>query len=219
MRDSIPGSIIIRLKWHFPIAIISIGVLITNIGVFFIKMLRRKGDDILLYIIRFLGSILPLFVVFILPPIDQMMQKQVVKNASQIIAAIENYKFKEGHLPETLDDLVPKYLAEIPKPGLARKEINTYIYKPLSPEYKLPSPDGRSQLDFTLLVGWYGGGMYGSAAILYYPPYKNMTSYERSYAYFEVPTPSLWIVNTLEMAIYDEVEQLSENWIYIMSPD
>jgi len=56
----------------------------------------------------------------------------VIQRAEPLIAALDQYHNEEGEYPDSLQDLVPKYLSEIPQAGLARCPEFHY-WKPKKP--------------------------------------------------------------------------------------
>lgn len=59
--------------------------------------------------------------------------------AVQVLAALEAYKKDKATYPDSLDELVPKYLAEIPRPpiGLFRDEGDRFVYLNYGDSYAL----------------------------------------------------------------------------------
>ena len=59
--------------------------------------------------------------------------------AVQVLEALEAYKKDNATYPESLDELVPKYLAEIPRPpiGLFRDDGDRFVYLNYGDSYAL----------------------------------------------------------------------------------
>ena len=53
-------------------------------------------------------------------------EKKLLANGNKIIFAVEKFATENGHFPKTLDDLVPKYLQEIPKTDWKRRYLLSF---------------------------------------------------------------------------------------------
>ncbi|MBN1459086.1 MAG: hypothetical protein JXA57_06090, partial [Armatimonadetes bacterium] len=72
--------------------------------------------------------------------------RNVVARSQTLIAALEAYEGEHGHYPESLDELVPHYLPEIPNTGYGvRREFHYYRAEtsPASTNPQIRHADGR----------------------------------------------------------------------------
>ena len=53
-------------------------------------------------------------------------EKKLLANGNKIIFAVKKFATENGHFPKTLDDLVPKYLQEIPKTDWKRRYLLSF---------------------------------------------------------------------------------------------
>lgn len=53
-------------------------------------------------------------------------EKVLLEKGNKIVSALEAYRAEKGGLPESLDDLVPQYLSEIPKTGMKRRYLLSF---------------------------------------------------------------------------------------------
>ncbi len=72
---------------------------------------------------------------FLVRPASNFSRDFAIKNCAKIIASIEDYKATNGHYPESLDDLYPRYGEKTPKPAIMG--ISGFRYNKIGENYSL----------------------------------------------------------------------------------
>lgn len=75
---------------------------------------------------------------FLVVPVSDFSRQYAIKRTEPLINAIENYKTKEGHYPETITDLQPAYLHKVPRPAIMGSE--QFEYERTADAYNLSFP-------------------------------------------------------------------------------
>ena len=95
---------------------------------------RRSG------LFRFAAGALLLFAIFGSNRVAALLQRAARdRTALDVLVALEAYKHDRDTYPETLDELVPDYVAEVPRPaiGLIRDEDDRFAYSNYGDSYAL----------------------------------------------------------------------------------
>lgn len=118
--------VFISLKWnvgYLPIGIIILSslLLLSLIIWLILNILKLKNARLflILSIICLLGFISVFF-------ISRISNRITTKRANLIIEKITEYKNSKGHYPESLNDMIPMYLSNIPKPTFNNSDIFFY---------------------------------------------------------------------------------------------
>ena len=99
----------------------------------------RKGSTRRAWREAAVGTLVCLMVLTFAASID----KKIPSNAAPIVAAIESFHAKEGQFPETLNELEPRYLAQIPKVrGTIEQPKIAYRLTNGKPHLSIPSTMG-----------------------------------------------------------------------------
>ena len=91
-------------------------------------------------LVRFATGVLLLAAILGSAQIGGLMQRRARDvTALQVLDALESYKKENGTYPDSLDALVPKYLAQVPRPeiGLIRDEDDRFSYSNYGDSYAL----------------------------------------------------------------------------------
>lgn len=73
--------------------------------------------------------------VFIMGPLSDYSRGVAMEKGQELIAAIEDYKIKEGHYPKSIRQLQPRYLKNIPDPSIMG--ISGFRYNKINDHYSL----------------------------------------------------------------------------------
>jgi type II secretory pathway pseudopilin PulG len=139
-------------------------------------------------------------------PIRRSLQLRAAHRARVLTDALDGYVRDHGAPPKSLEQLVPRYIHEVPTPGLLDPAMNQFIYR-------AEAPQDDTFLPFTLAFG-VQHAIAGQVAVVYYPQGLPLQGPTGKQVVFHLSLPSSADADYFHEVPVTAVWRLDESWVF-----